>query len=112
VSPSGTAEPVGGATGGPVGLLAGMTYDEGEASLAPGEALVVFSDGVPEARAEGEGEGEFYGDGRLRAFLERGAKLPARELCDRIAAEIESFQAKRLADDVTVMVLRRAGGIS
>ncbi len=36
-------------TGMPLGLMPGMTYEENEAQLSPGESLVVYSDGLVEA---------------------------------------------------------------
>ena len=98
----GAGEPreFGGSTGGPVGMFPGRTYEERETRLAPGESIVIFSDGVPEAR---RADGEFYGEERLKAFLSRSASVDAAE----VAAEVETFQEGALADDVTAMVLVR-----
>ncbi|HEX6853483.1 MAG TPA: SpoIIE family protein phosphatase [Candidatus Polarisedimenticolaceae bacterium] len=94
-----TAE-VGTTSGGPIGMFPRRRFEEREASLAPGESLVIFSDGVPEARTH---DGEFYGEGRLKSFLEHAEAVDAAA----VAREVESFQQGILADDVTVMVLRR-----
>lgn len=98
----GTGEPreIPGSTGGPVGMFPGRTYEERETVLAPGESIVIFSDGVPEAR---RADGEFYGEERLKVFLSRAATVEA----SAVAAEVETFQSGALADDVTAMVLRR-----
>ena len=82
-------------------------FEERETMLAAGERFVVFTDGVPEAQDAG---GEFYGDERLAALL---AAAPAPEgaeaTCGRVADAIWKFQEGELADDLTVMVLERAG---
>ncbi len=54
------------ATGMPLGLMPGMTYEETEAQLSPGEGLVVYSDGLVEAHNE---DGDMYGFPRLRELL-------------------------------------------
>jgi len=106
VDVSGDATAVGAATGAPVGLFSGTRYEEGEDRLAPGDRLVVFSDGVPEARRP---DGEFYGDERLAALLAAGPRSEsAEDMGARVLAAIESFQAGELADDVTVLVVGRA----
>ncbi len=103
-APSGIGE----TTGGPIGMFPGSSFEERETALEKGESLVVFSDGVPEARRE---NGEFYGDERLDALLGSApAGEDAASACGRIAAAVETFQDGFLADDVTVMVLRRALG--
>ena len=70
------------------------------------KVLIVFTDGVPEAR---RGDGEFYGDERLDAFVSGpGGEGSATEVCEKLSNEIAGFQSGRLADDVTVLVLRRS----
>jgi sigma-B regulation protein RsbU (phosphoserine phosphatase) len=105
VSASGKPSPFGEVTGGLVGLLPGMKFEEREEQLQQGDRLVVFTDGVPEAR---RGEEEFYGDERIAALLGDGpAEEAAGPLCDRIIAAVDAFQNGNLADDVTVLTLVR-----
>ncbi len=54
------------ATGMPLGLLPGMGYEEKEALLAPGNSLLVYSDGLTEAHNP---QGEMFGFPRLRDLL-------------------------------------------
>lgn len=97
---AGESAEVGTTSGGPIGMFPRRRFEEREAGLAPGDSLVVFSDGVPEARRS---DGEFYGEARLKSFLDRAGTADA----DAVASEVEAFQDGNLADDVTVMVLRR-----
>ena len=49
----------------PLGLLPEMTYDEHETILAPGESLLIYSDGLVEAHNP---QGEMFGFPRLRTM--------------------------------------------
>ena len=57
-----------------LGVDEGMTYDEIDAELEPGGSVVLYTDGVIEARRGGE----LYGIPRLDALLARGTRLRAR----------------------------------
>ncbi len=75
----------------PLGLAPGQTYDTVEGHLAPGERLVLLSDGVPEARTP---KGELYGFDRLP------------QLTLKPAAEIaRTAQAFGQEDDITVLTI-------
>jgi sigma-B regulation protein RsbU (phosphoserine phosphatase) len=92
-------------TGGTIlGLFAAATYDQGVLTLEPGDALVLFSDGISEAQNT---TGEDYGDGRLIACLEaiRGASPAA--MRDGVLASVRAFASGAMpTDDMTVLVLR------
>jgi GAF domain-containing protein len=75
----------------PLGLVPEQTYGLRKGCLAPGERLVLLSDGVPEARS---GDGELYGFERLA----RLTLMPAREIA-------EAAQRFGQEDDITVMTL-------
>ncbi|HEU5180222.1 MAG TPA: SpoIIE family protein phosphatase [Candidatus Polarisedimenticolia bacterium] len=94
-------------TGTMVGLLPARTYEEKVEHLAVGDRILIVTDGVPEAKDAAE---EFFGDERLKSLL--GAGDPgetADALRRRVIAEVERYQGENLADDVTVMALRRLG---
>lgn len=93
------------ATGIPVGMLPDFPWTEGEATVAPGELLAVFSDGIPEAQHGAQ----FFDDVRVRAALREAESEPdlARS-ADRVIARIDEFAAgEHRADDVTLVLLRR-----
>jgi phosphoserine phosphatase RsbU/P len=76
--------------------------------LAPGDALILYTDGVTEAVESGTGE-EIYGSARLRELI---ATLPPEERPEewatRIHAAINSFgKSAPLSDDLTLLILRR-----
>ena len=93
------------ARGLPLGLMPAAEYEQGEDLLAPGDLLVLFTDGITEACDDAEEE---FGQERL---LEACAEFRARPLAE-IAAQLEEklvrFTAGApLSDDRTLMLLRR-----
>jgi serine phosphatase RsbU (regulator of sigma subunit) len=85
-----------------LGVEAGQVYEEVRVRLEPGDAAVLYTDGLPEARREGE----LYGEHRLDAALAANAHLPAQELADALLADCRAF-AGELADDCAIVVLKR-----
>jgi sigma-B regulation protein RsbU (phosphoserine phosphatase) len=94
-------------TGGTViGPLPEAQFRRGIAYLAPGDLLVLCTDGILERR---DPRGAFFGDDRLRALVEAGRELTAELLLDRIfAAATEFGQGRPWEDDATAVVVRRA----
>jgi sigma-B regulation protein RsbU (phosphoserine phosphatase) len=94
--------------GGPaIGLTAKARYKEVDVDLAPGDLLVIFSDGVTEARDQG---GAFFGDDRLQRLLRGAHGRSAREVGEFIVDAVTSFVGSaRPSDDLSVVVLARRG---
>ncbi|HZW74796.1 MAG TPA: PP2C family protein-serine/threonine phosphatase, partial [Caldimonas sp.] len=92
-------------TGGSViGLLDGLSYEEGGVALQPGDVLVAFTDGVPEAQNSAEEE---FGDVRLKELLTQIAHLDAQEIAARLLAELKAWiQDASQYDDLTFIVLK------
>jgi len=91
-------------TGPLVGPLAGATFDNGQCHLDRGDMLVLFTDGVTEANAP---EGEMFGEKRLEAILVSSAAEPVAKICDQVIQAARDFSRGDLADDATVLALRR-----
>lgn len=77
----------------------GMTTHE----LAPGASVLLYTDGVEEAR----GEGELFGVARLEAAL--AAEADGRALLERILREVDAHGRGRPADDDLTLLLARVG---
>ena len=93
-----------------LGLLPGTSYQERRETLGHGEVLVVYSDGVTEALNEG---GEFFGDEKLREWLNEADLDSARMLGERLVAEVDRFVGDEPAsDDLSLLVLRRVASSS
>jgi sigma-B regulation protein RsbU (phosphoserine phosphatase) len=89
--------------GGPVfGIFPNPSYQQDEIELRAGDALVLFTDGITEAR---NCAGEEFGEGRLQELLMAGQALPASELRERIMAAVNDFSGGNVEDDMTLIVL-------
>ena len=88
-----------------LGMLEPLRLHEDQATVEPGESLVLFTDGVIEAR---RGE-ELYGEQRLHELLGELRIAGAQELADAITADAVDFQGGALTrDDIAVVVLQGA----
>jgi sigma-B regulation protein RsbU (phosphoserine phosphatase) len=88
-----------------LGLMPGSTFGEDVIDLAPGDAVVIYSDGVTEGMNEAE---DFFGDERLVAVVEASADLPAEQLGRAVLATLKDFVGEAVqSDDVSLIVLKR-----
>ncbi len=92
------------ATGMPLGMMPGSSYEEYEATLAPGEGLLFYSDGLVEAH---NSRREMFSFPRLKTVLEEHAD--GASLIDLLLSELKSFtgQGWEQEDDVTMVALQR-----
>jgi serine phosphatase RsbU (regulator of sigma subunit) len=93
------------ARGMPLGIMAGMNYEEKETILDAGEAALFYSDGLVEAH---DSRGEMFGFPKLRALVaEHGEKG---SLADLLLEELYSFVGEgwEQEDDITLLTLRRS----
>lgn len=90
-----------------IGPFKGARFEEGSSRLEPGDVLVVYSDGVPDAEAP---DGERFGEERLLAALSGLDGESAEEIRDGLLGAVRTFVADRPPfDDVTVMTVRYFG---
>jgi len=95
-------------TGGVVlGLFENATFDEETVTLAPGDFLVIFSDGVTEAM---NADGEEFMDDRLIACVEAHRQETPQQLLDALLADVKTFcRDATQSDDVTAVLVRYNG---
>lgn len=95
------------ATGMPLGLMPGLRYDEETATVAPGEQVLLYSDGLTEQH---DGDGEMFGFGRTRDVV--GRARSAAELADLCVSELARFTGPGVEqeDDITMVALERSEG--
>lgn len=76
-------------TGPPLAASAQFTPKTASTSLAAGDRLILFSDGLPEATNR---SGEFFGNARIEQSLREHAKAPARSLVRGIIDKVTEFE--------------------
>jgi len=88
-----------------LGVFADPKLEEGMVVLAPGDRVILYTDGVTEARSP---DGEFFGEDRLNEVLRAlSPDLSAEAVALSLRESVRSFsQTDDLEDDMTVVVLR------
>lgn len=92
-------------TGVPLGISDVFEYEEKKENLKINETLILYTDGFPEARTS---TGEFLNEKRFQDFIVEQSQMSAKRLGEVLFQKVTSFQQKKLADDLTLLVLRRA----
>jgi serine phosphatase RsbU (regulator of sigma subunit) len=89
----------------PLGIQAEHSYTEGRAVMAPGDALVLYTDGITDARNR---MGEDFGEERLVQVVERiPDRFSADEIVREIADEVSRFtDGAEQMDDITLLALK------
>lgn len=92
------------ATGMPLGLMPGMSYEVKEAKISHGDTVLIHSDGICEAH---DPDGEMFGFAGLIGIM--GAYGHADGLVERLMGELADFTGPdwEQEDDVTLVVLKR-----
>jgi len=89
----------------PLGLLAGAVFSARELTLAPGETLLLYTDGWTEAANVNDEE---YGIGRAAAAFRRASHLSLPDLLAACRADLEAFLAGApRGDDLSLVAVRR-----
>ena len=94
------------ADGPPLSILEGMEYTEQRRPFSPGDALVLYSDGVTEAPVGDD----LYGEDRLLALVEKlvAQGETAEGICRAILRDVEAASGELGDwDDITLLVVRR-----
>ncbi|MBW3593878.1 MAG: SpoIIE family protein phosphatase, partial [Actinobacteria bacterium] len=87
-----------------LGIEPGQEYPAEVLDLESGATVVLHTDGVIEARRDGE----LYGEVRLDAFLSAHANLPAQELAETLLADCRAYAGGDVGDDCAIVCLRLA----
>jgi phosphoserine phosphatase RsbU/P len=88
----------------PLGIQADAKYESASVALAPGDWLVIFTDGLVEAMNASDEE---YGEAKIVVLLENAASASPQELLNRLMAGLDLFVGNTPQhDDVTCMLLK------
>ncbi|MGH2535324.1 MAG: ATP-binding SpoIIE family protein phosphatase [Thermomicrobiales bacterium] len=93
------------ATGWPLGLMPGVTYEEKEATVGPGDTMFLYSDGLSEAHNPRQ---EMFGTPRLIELLK--TRPAGEDLMDVLLTELRRFTGPtyELEDDTTLVIVQRS----
>jgi len=87
-----------------LGMLEELELEEKEVRMDPGDILVMYSDGVPDAVNESN---DNYGQERLMELLETHRAGSAKDICDAIFGDVFKFRGDAQAfDDITALVAK------
>ncbi|MGA2745096.1 MAG: PP2C family protein-serine/threonine phosphatase [Candidatus Sulfotelmatobacter sp.] len=88
----------------PYGIMPDAKYESATVTLAPGDWLIIFTDGVVEAENARQDE---YGEARLLAAIEAGKSSEPADMLKRFMAELDLFVGNTPQhDDVTCLLLK------
>jgi hypothetical protein len=91
--------------GSALGIVSDEIYTEQSIELEKGDVFLVYSDGLTEALNEKE---EFFGDERLKVFLEKVKGATAEDVGSQLLEEVDGFIGKASpSDDLSLVVLKR-----
>jgi len=86
-----------------LGVDADARYSMAESRIRPGDLLVLFTDGITEAR---DAAGEQFGEPRLQALLGTLRTAQPEDIADRVMAEVKQWTGDRQIDDQAFVVVR------
>ena len=90
-------------TGVPLGILEGGTWQRRVVHLAPGDVLVLYTDGITEAQ---NAQGSFFDEDRLREVVRANLGRSARDIQDGVIAQVDAFVSDTPQfDDITMLVV-------
>ena len=90
-----------------LGVLADPELHDSRTSLRPGDSLILFTDGVTEARRRGDRD--LYGDRRLRDLLAGLPDMSAARTAAAIQQAVRAFSGPDISDDAVALVLKVPG---
>ena len=92
-----------------LGFLPNPEYATRQIEMRPGDCMLLYTDGIPEAMCE---SGEMFGEERLAAlFGQLASNRNAQRILDALLQELDNFRGGQLGmDDVTAVVIRCTEG--
>jgi hypothetical protein len=89
----------------PLGIKPDVTWPVESGTLERGDLLLIYSDGLSEAR---NARGEEFGETRIEEAAARAGTATASEIAGRLAGQLEAFCGREEPDDdVSIAVIKR-----
>ena len=90
-------------TGVPLGILDGATWEQRTVHLAPGAALMLYTDGITEAQ---DAHGDFFDEERLREVARASLGRSAAEMQEAVIVRVGAFVGEAAqSDDMALVVV-------
>lgn len=90
-----------------IGAFKDLQYQDGEADIEKDDVLILYTDGVIEAR----NNGELYGEERLIDYIKCLAQAPVENIPQAIISDVNAFSGGKLTDDVAILAVALDGRI-
>jgi sigma-B regulation protein RsbU (phosphoserine phosphatase) len=91
----------------PIGIVPGTPYSIGRRTLAPGDLLLIYTDGLVEAENARE---EQFGEARTVAWITAEGAADVKSALDRLTNQLQAFVGTTVQhDDITCLLIRRRG---
>lgn len=93
----------------PLGVIEDVTYENSRLTLKPGDAIVLYTDGVTEAMNRDNHE---FGEPALMKILQDNVDAPARQVIEHIMGGVKVHTGgHEQSDDITILALRYNGTV-
>jgi serine phosphatase RsbU (regulator of sigma subunit) len=89
--------------GGALGMSPQLDVEQASVQLAVGDTIVLYTDGITEAR---NADGDEFGEKRLRSLLQSLATTSPAAICDEVIAAVTQFAGGVVEDDQSIVAAR------
>jgi sigma-B regulation protein RsbU (phosphoserine phosphatase) len=89
--------------GPPLGMFLDSEFQTGEVTLQPKDLLVLYSDGITEARSSADEE---FGERRLQALIEKHSDEVLADVQARVLEAVRNWAGDEPEDDMTLLMVR------
>jgi serine phosphatase RsbU (regulator of sigma subunit) len=89
--------------GGALGMSPQLDVEQASVQLAVGDTIVLYTDGITEAR---NADGEEFGEKRLRSLLQSLATTSPAAICDEVIGTVTQFAGGVVEDDQSILAAR------
>ncbi|HDZ86328.1 MAG TPA: hypothetical protein ENH57_01415, partial [Actinobacteria bacterium] len=90
-------------TGVPVSVQENAIYSSLKLKLKEDDVIIMFTDGLTEARCDGD----FFGEQRVRDFVKKNKHLSLKQLLSGLIKEANNFAQKKLNDDILIVGIKK-----